>query len=384
MSPLILGIESSCDETAAAVLRDGRHILSNVVASQVAIHKRYGGVVPELASRHHLENITFVVRTSLEAAGILQEDLHSIAVTQGPGLVGSLLVGINYAKALSFALKIPLVAVNHLEGHIYSVPLQIANNALKHQLPGTEWDYLYPSLVLVVSGGHTSLFQVERLRQDGQSHGIYRLIGRTRDDAAGEAFDKVAKWLGLGYPGGPVIDKLARNGNPDAVSFSIARISDGRLDFSFSGIKTAVLRHVKSYLSAELEEIRAHHKDSHFFERLPQSVYDLISSFQNTVVEMLLSRTLHAAAIFRPRTIMVVGGVACNSWLRARFEDAFRKQGLPVYFPSPDLSTDNAAMIAAAGFPKWLAGEFADMSLNADVHLKLGTPAVMPWPLTKP
>jgi N6-L-threonylcarbamoyladenine synthase len=287
-------------------------------------------------------------------------------------------VGINYAKALSFALKIPLVAVHHLEGHIYSVPLQIASTEAEQQLPRTEWSRLYPSVVLVVSGGHTSLFQVERLRYDGQSSGIYRLIGRTRDDAAGEAFDKVAKWLGLGYPGGPIIDKLARTGNPDAVPFSIAKISDGRLDFSFSGIKTAVLRYVKSYLSAELEEIRAHHKDPHFLESLPQPVYDLISSFQNTVVETLLNRTLHATAIFRPRTIMVVGGVACNSWLRARFEDAFRKQGLPVYFPSPVLSTDNAAMIAAAGFPKWLAGEFADMSLNADVHLKLGTPIVIP------
>ncbi len=384
MSHLILGIESSCDETAAAVLRDGSHILSNVVASQVSVHRKYGGVVPELASRHHLQNIPYVVSRALEEAGILQGDLHCIAVTQGPGLVGSLLVGINYAKALSYALKVPLVAVNHLEGHIYSVPLQMAGEAAEKPLPWSEWNRLYPSLVLVVSGGHTSLFYVERLATDDKHTGVLQLIGRTRDDAAGEAFDKVAKLLGLGYPGGPVIDRLARKGSPDSVRFSSAKISDGRLDFSFSGIKTAVLRYVRSNLSEELEMIRTCQHDPDFLDHLPQPVYDLVASFQQTVVETLLDRVFRAAKILCPRTIMVAGGVASNSQLRARFTAAFREVDLPVYFPSPILSTDNAAMIAAAGYPKFLASDFSDMTLNADVHLKLGTPPLLPWPLRKP
>ena len=381
---LTLGIESSCDETAAAVLADGSCILSNVIASQVAVHRKYGGVVPELASRHHLENISYVVTTALEEAGVLQADLHGIAVTQGPGLVGSLLVGINYAKALSYALKIPLVAVNHLEGHIYSVPLQLAREDAEKKFPWPTWNQLYPSLVLVASGGHTSLFHVEHLATDEKHTGNYQLVGRTRDDAAGEAFDKVAKLLGLGYPGGPVIDRLARKGNPSSVPFSIAKISDGRLDFSFSGIKTAVLRYVQSHLSAELEVVRAHHRNPNLLDHLPQSIYDLIASFQQTVVETLLDRVLQAAEILRPRTIMVAGGVASNSWLRTRFTSAFGESGQPVYFPSPILSTDNAAMIAAAGFPKLLAGEFADISMNAEVHLKLGTPAILPWLMPKP
>ena len=378
MSHLTLGIESSCDETAAAVLRDGSQVLSNVVASQVSVHRKYGGVVPELASRHHLQNISYVVRRALEDAGILQEDLNSVAVTQGPGLVGSLLVGINYAKALSYALKVPLMAVNHLEGHIYSVPLQLAGEEAGNQVPWSEWNRLYPSLVLVVSGGHTSLFHVRQLATDERHTGVCHLIGRTRDDAAGEAFDKVAKLLGLGYPGGPLIDRLARKGNPGTFRFSSTKISDGRLDFSFSGIKTAVLRHVQSSLSAELDMVRTCRHDSGFLDHLPQPIYDLVASFQQTVVDTLLDQVLRAAAIFHPRTIMVAGGVASNSQLRVRFNAVFREECLPVHFPSPILSTDNAAMIGAAGYPKFLAGDFADMTLNADVHLKLGTSAMLP------
>ena len=381
MSLLTLGVESSCDETAAAVLRDGSHILSNVVASQVSVHRKYGGVVPELASRHHLENISYVVRAALEEARILPEDLHGIAVTQGPGLVGSLLVGINYAKALSYALKVPLVAVNHLEGHIYSVPLQLAGEEAGKQILRSEWNRLYPALVLVVSGGHTSLFHIERLATEEKYPGVCQLIGRTRDDAAGEAFDKVAKLLGLGYPGGPVVDRMARKGSPDSVRFSSAKISDGRLDFSFSGIKTAVLRYVRSNLADEIEVIRARQHEPDFLNRLPQPIYDLVASFQHTIVETLLNRVLRATKILRPRTVMVAGGVASNSQLRARFTAAFREQGLPVYFPSQVLSTDNAAMIAAAGYPKLLAGDLSDMTLNADVHLKLGTTAMLPCPL---
>ncbi len=384
MLRLVLGIESSCDETAAAVLQDGHRILSNVIASQVDVHRKFGGVVPELASRHHLENITWVVRTAVEETGLQWGDIEGIAVTQGPGLVGSLLVGINFAKALSYALRVPLTAVNHLEGHIYSVPLQIAQQETETGLPLTDWNRLFPSLVLVVSGGHTSLFWVERLGHDGETSGKCHLVGRTRDDAAGEAFDKVAKLLRLGYPGGPIIDELSRKGNPEAVHFPVAKMSDGRLDFSFSGIKTAVLRHVQSSLSEELERLKERPRLGQDGNTLPQSIYDLVASFQRTVVETLLGKTLQAAELLRPHTIMVAGGVACNSQLRRCFMETFQEKGLPVYFPSPLLSTDNAAMIAAAGYPKLLAGNHADLALNADVHLKLGHPATIPWPLSKP
>jgi N6-L-threonylcarbamoyladenine synthase len=367
----ILGIESSCDETAAAVLRDGKIILSNIVASQVAVHKKYGGVVPELASRNHLENIIPTVNTAFREAGITPQDIQGIAVTQGPGLVGSLLVGVNYAKALCFALKQPLVAINHLEGHIYSVPLEIARLEQRRQVSYTDWNTLCPAIALVASGGHTSLFWVKHIGGGEQGKGSYKLIGRTRDDAAGEAFDKVAKLLHLGYPGGPTIDRLAQKGDPRSIDFPVAKISDGKLDFSFSGIKTAVLRHLQNHLQTEMAQVLAGHRDVGFEENLPQAIYDLIASFQRAVVEMLFGRTFKAAEIYKPSCIMVSGGVACNRLLRTYFSEGFRRMQLPVYFPSPELSTDNAAMIAAAGFPKLVAGKFADMGLNADVNLKL-------------
>ena len=368
---LFLGIESSCDETAAAVLRDGRSILSNVIASQVSIHKKYGGVVPELASRHHLENIVSIVNAAIQEAGITKDQMSGIAVTQGPGLVGSLLVGINYAKSLCFALNIPLVAVNHIEGHIYSVPLEIARSEEEKKLPFSDWSPLFPALCLVVSGGHTSLYRVGKIVQLENIKDRYRLIGRTRDDAAGEAFDKVAKLLHLGYPGGPIIDRLAKKGDPFAIQFPIAKISDGSLDFSFSGIKTAVLRYVQAHLQKEQTLIFAHRKEEGFLDHLPQPIYDLLASFQKTMVDSLFNKTLKAAELFSPQSIMISGGVACNSQLRNTFSAAFTKKGIPVYFPSPILSTDNAAMIAAAGFPKFLARNYSDLSLNADVNLKV-------------
>ncbi|MCI0626453.1 MAG: tRNA (adenosine(37)-N6)-threonylcarbamoyltransferase complex transferase subunit TsaD [Acidobacteria bacterium] len=369
---LILGIESSCDETAAAVLRDGRFILSNVIASQVAVHKKYGGVVPELASRHHLENIVPIVNAALQEAGLAQHALDGIAVTQGPGLVGSLLVGVNYAKALSFSLNKPLVAVNHLEGHIYSVPLELARSEIERGVPLTDWSELFPALCLIVSGGHTSLYWVQDLGHDETQAGRFELVGRTRDDAAGEAFDKVAKLLHLGYPGGPVIDRLSKKGDPHAIEFPVSKISDGKLDFSFSGIKTAVLRYVQTHLQKEVDQMSARRNEENFHDHLPQPVYDLIASFQKTAIEMLFDKTSKAAELRRPRSILVSGGVACNSLLRSRFHEGFKsKNSIPVYFPSPILSTDNAAMIAAAGYPRLKAGRYAGLSLNADVHLKL-------------
>jgi tRNA N6-adenosine threonylcarbamoyltransferase len=364
---LILGIESSCDETAAAVLRDGRHILSNVIGSQVAVHKKYGGVVPELASRHHLENIVPIVNAALEEAGVGQADIGGIAVTQGPGLVGSLLVGVNYAKAMAFTLNVPLVAVNHLEGHIYSVPLELARSEAQRGTAETDWRELFPALCLIVSGGHTSLYGVESLTHPTR----FELVGRTRDDAAGEAFDKVAKLLHLGYPGGPIIDRLSKRGNAQALNLPVSKISDGKLDFSFSGIKTAVLRYVQANLQEEITAMAASRNEPDFHNHLSQAVCDLIASFQRTAIEMLFEKTARAAEVRHPRSVLVSGGVACNSLLRDRFRDGFTTKNIPVYFPSPILSTDNAAMIAAAGYPKLIAGQHADLSLNADVHLKL-------------
>jgi N6-L-threonylcarbamoyladenine synthase len=375
---LVLGIESSCDETAAAILKDGRIILSNVVASQVNVHRRYGGVVPELASRHHLENVVPAVRSAMEEAGVTGRELRGIAVTQGPGLVGALLVGVNYAKALSFAWGIPLVGVNHLEGHIYSVPLELARCEAEMHLPPTDWHSLFPAVALVVSGGHTSLYWVKRIGHDGLQSACYQLIGRTRDDAAGEAFDKVAKLLHLGYPGGPVIDRLAKRGDPNAVPLPVSKIRDGKMDFSFSGLKTAVLRFVQKNLGREVEEIEVTRRKENFLETLPQPIYDLLASFQNKAIETLLTRTRQAVELYRPRAVMISGGVSCNSRLREVFNATFLKQDVPVYFPSPILSTDNAAMIAAAGHPKLIAGETANLTLNADVFLKLGIASAPP------
>jgi N6-L-threonylcarbamoyladenine synthase len=339
---LVLGIESSCDETAAALVRDGREMVSSVISSQVEIHKRFGGVVPELASREHLDKIVPVVEEALARAQVGARDVDGIAVTQGPGLVGSLLVGLSYAKAMAYALAKPLVGVNHIEGHIYSVVFEN---------PPIE----YPAFALVVSGGHTNLFLVP-------APGKYKVLARTRDDAAGEAFDKVAKMLGLGYPGGPVIERLAREGDPRAVPFSVPRMGDGLPDFSFSGLKTAVSKYVRE---SGLQPVAAGEEPS-------RGVKDLAASFQSVVVRSLVGTTEKLAKEYAPRTLIVAGGVACNNALREAAAEAGARLGVPAYFPSRHLSTDNAAMIAAAGTVKLQAGERAGLDLNADVSLRLG------------
>ena len=356
----ILGIESSCDETAAAVVEDGAAILSSVVASQLETHGRYGGVVPELASREHLRAIVPVTREALSRARITLTGLSAIAVTAGPGLVGSLLVGITYAKALSFASGIPLIGVNHIEGHIHAVVLECARDG--HPVE-------YPALALVVSGGHTHLFEVHA----GFS---YRLLGKTRDDAAGEAFDKVAKLLGFGYPGGPVIDRLAPYGDPRAVHFTLARMKGNALDFSFSGLKTAVLRWVESHdLTVEIEKRRAllraapHPSIEQWLAVTPETTRDLLASFQRTVIDELLRRAAVSAESIGARTLIISGGVACNSGLRAAAQEA--RLPYPARFPSPGLSTDNAAMIAAAAFPRLVRGDFDDLTLAARANLAL-------------
>jgi len=399
---LILGIESSCDETAAAVVERGARTLSSVVASQIATHARYGGVVPELASREHLRAIVPVVRAALGEAGIALGDLDAIAVTAGPGLAGALLVGVTYAKALAFGQGLPLIAVNHLEGHIHAVLLQSLpdGRSFDQELAMVDGE---AALALVVSGGHTHLY----LARPTQGSWSYRLVGRTVDDAAGEAFDKVAKLLGFGYPGGPWIDALARFGNPKAVHFAFSQIKtklhlvgkvprtkgartapiaelDPHLLFSFSGIKTAVLRYV------ELHELRveAQARASQLFApgsvaRPPQNkeealalcsqqVLDLIASFQSAVVGDLMKKSFAAAESLGARRILVTGGVAANRELRARFSAEAERRGLRVAFPTPALSTDNAAMIAAAAWPRFLAGEFAGNALSGDPSLVLG------------
>jgi N6-L-threonylcarbamoyladenine synthase len=372
----ILGIESSCDETAAAVVGDGEHLLSNVVSSQIATHQPYGGVVPELASREHLRAIVPVVRQALAEAGKTYESIDAIAVTQGPGLAGALLVGISYAKALAFALEKPLITVNHLEGHIHAVLLE------EKQKGNFQIDF--PLLALVVSGGHTHLFLAEE-----REHGwTYTNIGRTRDDAAGEAYDKVAKLLGLGYPGGPVIDALALHGNPKAVKFVPSQIKHGNRgtpkaeqtphDFSFSGIKTAVLRYVE--LEGMRESITVRQQalagiskptSADILALCDKKTLDLVASFQRAVVQDLVAKTLQAAKEGNARTLFVTGGVAANRELRETFAKEAAKAGLPVYFPSRKLSTDNAAMIAAAAFPKLRARDFAGADFSAEASLAL-------------
>jgi N6-L-threonylcarbamoyladenine synthase len=338
---LVLGIETSCDETAAAIVRDGREVVSSIIASQIETHQRFGGVVPEIASREHLDKIVPIVEEAFTSAKVRKYEIDGIAVTVGPGLVGSLLVGVSYAKAMAFALNKPLVGINHIEGHIYSVAFEN---------PPIE----YPALALVVSGGHSNVFFVPE-------PGHYKVIARTRDDAAGEAFDKVAKLLGLGYPGGPIIEKLAREGNPRAVKFSMPRMGDGRPDFSFSGLKTAVTKHVRE---TGLQPVTNGEAPS-------QGIKDLAASFQSVVVRSLVGTTERIAAEYGPRTLIVAGGVACNGALREAARQAAARIGIPVYFPSPHLSTDNAAMIAAAGIVKLQAGERAGLDLNADVTLRL-------------
>ena len=396
-SGLILGIESSCDETAAAVVERGARTLSSVVASQIATHARYGGVVPELASREHLRAIVPVVRAALAQANVTLGDLDAIAVTSGPGLAGALLVGITYAKALAFAQNIPLIAVNHLEGHIHAVLLNERESPGGQPFPDED-----SALALVVSGGHTHLY----LARPAQGSWHYSLVGRTLDDAAGEAYDKVAKLLGLGYPGGPWIDALAQHGNPHAVPFSFSQIKtklhlsgkpartkaaktapiahlDPHFLFSFSGIKTAVLRYVELHNVRPQAEAR---REALFSgPEAPVSLtveaalatcdprtLDLIASFQHAVVGDLMKKTFAAQESLGVNRILVTGGVAANRELRARFTTEAARRNLRVAFPTLALSTDNAAMIAAAAWPRLQAGEFAPSSLSADPSLALG------------
>ena len=386
---LVLGIESSCDETAAAVVANGARVLSSVVASQVLTHERYGGVVPEIASREHLRKIVPVVEEACGRAGVGLKDVDAVAVTEGPGLIGSLLVGLVYGKAVALSLSKPLIGVNHLEGHIHAVLLEWKTT--RSAAPPSEApieDALFPNITLVVSGGHTSLFRVDTRiageslagdRDPGPRLFSYTQLGRTRDDAAGEAFDKVAKLLALGYPGGPIIDRLARFGRAGAVEFGRVRMKGNPLDFSFSGLKTAVLYRVRgTALEKEAGERRAWRQSAGSVTpedvraRCSQETLDLVASFQEAVVADLADRTLAAAENSVVRSVFVSGGVACNSLLRERFATEALRTGLPVLFPSPQLSTDNAAMIAAAGYFKLMAGERADSSLTAHASLPLG------------
>jgi N6-L-threonylcarbamoyladenine synthase len=425
MGVRILGIESSCDETAAAVVADGREILSNVVASQMDVHQKYGGVVPELASRQHLRSIVPVVREALDRAGMALRDVDAIGVTQGPGLVGSLLVGLTYAKALALSLKKPLVAVNHIEGHVHAVFLEA------HRLG--KMPPRLSAVCLIVSGGHTVLYEVlppggkaeagdgkaERKGANqeigvpgvGVSGGVapdmvlrYRRIGQTRDDAAGEAYDKVAKLLALGYPGGPIIDQLARNGDGPAksvgtglatgnhvgasasgagrsagrIQFSPVKTKGNPYDFSFSGLKTAVLYHVRKHPEFEPEILarrealaRGERSAAQLRPLAGAQTLELVSSFQRTVVAELVGRTLKAAEASSAESVLVSGGVAANSELRETFEREGERKGFSVFFPSRELSTDNAAMIAAAAYPKLIAGSLEGGELNAEAILPL-------------
>ena len=333
---LILAIESSCDETAAAVVKNGREVLSNVINTQIAIHTEYGGVVPEIASRKHIENINPVIRKALEDAGVTLDDIDAIGVTYGPGLVGALLVGVAEAKAIAFAKNKPLVGVHHIEGHIS------ANYVENKELEP-------PFVALVVSGGHTHLVKVN-------DYGEYEIVGRTRDDAAGEAFDKVARAIGLGYPGGPKIDTLAKEGNPDAIEFPRAHVDDAPYDFSFSGIKSAVLNYINSANMQGKEINRA----------------DVAASFQKAVVDALVSRAVRLAKECGMDKLAIAGGVASNSALRAAIQEECTKNNIRFYSPSPVLCTDNAAMIGAAAYYEYIKGIRHGYDLNAIPNLKLG------------
>jgi N6-L-threonylcarbamoyladenine synthase len=369
MPTRILGIESSCDETAAAVVADGREILSSIVASQIDIHRQYGGVVPELASREHLRQIVQVVREALQQAGLKLTDLDAIGVTQGPGLVGALLVGITYGKTLAQALDKPLIPVNHLEGHVHAVFLEAHKAGKSPKLP---------AVCLIVSGGHTVLYEVTQDSTSPTFH--YKKISQTRDDAAGEAYDKVAKLLALGYPGGPILDRLAAaaNGAPAPVKFGPTKTRGNPLDFSFSGLKTAVLYHVREHCEYGAEILARQEslaRGERKFEQLlplctPQTLA-LVREFQNAVVRDLVDRTMTAAEQLSAESILVSGGVAANSQLRSTFEQRAQSSGIETFFPSRALSTDNAAMIAAAAYHQFRANHFADLTLNADPSLKL-------------
>lgn len=333
---LILGIESSCDETAASVVRNGREVLSNVISSQIDIHTLYGGVVPEIASRKHIERINYVIEEALQQADVSLQDITAVSVTYGPGLVGALLVGVGMAKAIAYAAGKPLVGVNHIEGHI-------AANYIEHP------DLEPPYLCLVVSGGHTHLVQV-------QDYTKFAIIGCTHDDAAGEAFDKVARAIGLGYPGGPKIDKIAKEGNPEAIAFPRAKVEGSAYDFSFSGVKSAVLNYLNG---CEMKGVSV-------------NTADVAASFQQAVVDVLVERALHAAEQLGEDRIAVAGGVASNSALRAAMEKGCAKAGLGLYYPSPVFCTDNAAMIAVQGYYEYMAGNRSGWDLNAVPNLKIG------------
>ena len=333
---LILAIESSCDETAAAVVRNGREVLSNIISSQIALHTLYGGVVPEIASRKHIEKINQVIEEALQQADVTLKDIDAIAVTYGPGLVGALLVGVSAAKAISFATGIPLVGVHHIEGHISAN--YIENKELEP-----------PFVCLVVSGGHSHLVKVK-------DYGEYEILGRTRDDAAGEAFDKVARAIGLGYPGGPKIDKVSKEGNPDAIKFPRAKVADSVYDFSFSGLKSAVLNYLNSCEMKGIEICQA----------------DVAASFQKAVVDVLVEHSMQAVKECGMKKFAIAGGVASNSSLRSALEKACAERGIEFYHPSPILCTDNAAMIGAAGYYEYRKGVRSGYDLNAVPNLKLG------------
>ena len=333
---LILAIESSCDETAASVVKNGRCVLSNIISSQIAIHTLYGGVVPEIASRKHIEKINQVVEAALKEADVTLDDIDAIGVTYGPGLVGALLVGVAEAKAIAYAKKKPLVGVHHIEGHVSA-------NYIEHP------DLEPPFLCEIISGGHTHLVIVK-------DYGSFEILGRTRDDAAGEAFDKVARAIGLGYPGGPKIDKLAKEGNPHAIDFPRAHMEDAPYDFSFSGVKSAVLNHLnKCRMTGE-----------------PIVEADIAASFQQAVVDVLVDNAIRAAKDYHMDRLAIAGGVASNGALRAAMEAACEKEGIRFYRPSPIFCTDNAAMIGAAAYYEYLKGSRADLTLNAVPNLKLG------------
>lgn len=333
---LILAIESSCDETAAAVVKNGREVLSNVIFSQIDLHTLYGGVVPEIASRKHIEKINQVIEQALTDAGVTLEDITAIAVTYGPGLVGALLVGVSAAKAISFATGKPLIGVHHIEGHISAN--YIENKELEP-----------PFICLVVSGGHSHLVIVK-------DYGEYEILGRTRDDAAGEAFDKVARAIGLGYPGGPKIDKVSKEGNPDAIHFPRARVDANEYDFSFSGLKSAVLNYLNSC------EMKGE----------PVCQADVAASFQKAVIEVLVEHAMHAVEAYGYKKFAIAGGVASNSGLRQALEEACKERGIDFYHPSPVLCTDNAAMIGAAAYYEYRKGVCSGMDLNAVPNLRLG------------
>jgi tRNA N6-adenosine threonylcarbamoyltransferase len=342
----VLGIESSCDETAAAIVRNGSDILSSVVSSQIKTHAEFGGVVPELASREHIDNICFVVEESLDKAGLDWTDLDGVAVTHGPGLVGALLVGLSYAKALAYSRNIPFLGINHLEGHLYSVFLE------NPELP-------LPALSLIVSGGHTNLYHIEKM-------GAWKLQAKSKDDAAGEALDKLSKRLGTGYPGGPVIEKIALLGNPDTVSFTIPKLSDKSLDFSFSGMKTAALRYLKKMEFGMLDPLILETPGE-----IPKEILDLAAGFQESVIKQLLDRLDKCLEKKPALSIHISGGVSCNETLRKRIREHFAKKNIPVYYPGKALTTDNAAMIAAAAYYRLWAGHTDPWDLPADPNLRL-------------